>query len=288
MIMTDYFARASGVPSRLDISPGGSEDGGHIEELFRQLQLADESASVPTSKLVAPPSSDRASMMTLYFPEEIGSHEPSLLFMGVSDGFFLPDDYQDEIAMMSLSQMTDTTQPDSAFAFDETPAVEVSDVVQIDSTPEMLCVDVALVDAFVFEGAVSPTVVVSYSMDSPLSFDVLSGFVSRVGDVLTSSYIDMSLFEYFSVSHVDDVPLFARCSPTSHVYDKDGEFMQHDLDEDTSSIPDHSPTGQRVSPITGDTEIVDFGTTDQPRELKFGSDLSVDERERFIQLLGSY
>ena len=48
------------------------------------------------------------------------------------------------------------------------------------------------------------------------------------------------------------------------------------------------PTGQRVSPIIGDTEIVDFGTTDQPRELKFGSDLSTDERERFIQLLGSY
>ena len=63
--------------------------------------------------------------------------------------------------MMSLIQMTDTTQPDSAVAFDETPAVEVSNVVQIDSTPEMFCVDVALVDAFMFEGAVSPTVVVS-------------------------------------------------------------------------------------------------------------------------------
>ena len=37
MIMTNYFARASEVPSRLDISPRGSEDGGQIEELFRQL-----------------------------------------------------------------------------------------------------------------------------------------------------------------------------------------------------------------------------------------------------------
>ena len=145
--------------------------------------------------------------------------------------------------------------------------------------------DVALVDAFMFEGVVSPTVVVFDSMDSPFSFDVLSGFVSRVGDVYTSSYMDMSLFEYFSVSHVDDVPSFARCSPTSHVYDIDGEFMQNDLDEDTSSIPDHSPTSQRVSPTTGDTEIVDFGTIDQPRELKFASDLYADERERFIQLL---
>ena len=129
MIMTDYFVRAYGVPWRLDICPGGSEDGGEIEEFFRQLQLADESASVPTSMLVAPPSPDRASMMILYYPEEIGNHEPSLLFMGVSDGIFLPDDYQDEIAMMSLIQMNDTTHPDSAVAFDETLAVEVSDVV---------------------------------------------------------------------------------------------------------------------------------------------------------------
>ena len=98
--------------------------------------------------------------------------------MGVSDGVFLPDDYQDEIAMISLGQMTDTTQPNSAVAFDETSVVEVSDVVKTDSTPEMLCVDVALVDAFMFEGVVSPTVVVSDSVDSPLSFDVLSGFVS--------------------------------------------------------------------------------------------------------------
>ena len=73
------------------------------------MQLADESSSVPTSALVAPPSPDRASMMTLYFPKEIGSHEPSLLFTGVYDGVFLHDGYQDEIDMMSLSQMTDTT-----------------------------------------------------------------------------------------------------------------------------------------------------------------------------------
>ena len=55
--------------------------------------------------------------------------------------------------------------------------------------------DVAFTDAFMFEGVVSPTVVVSDSVDSPLSFDVLSGFVSYVDDVLTSSYMDMSLFE---------------------------------------------------------------------------------------------
>ncbi|RVW77707.1 Retrovirus-related Pol polyprotein from transposon 17.6 [Vitis vinifera] len=42
---------------------------------------------------------------------------------------------------------------------------------------------------------------------------------------------------------------------------------------------------QRVSPAVGDTEIVDFGTTDQPRELRIKSDLSTDERDSLIQLL---
>ena len=50
-------------------------------------------------------------------------------------------------------------------------------------------------DDDVFMGATSPVVVESEHVDTPLSFDVLSGFVSRSDDVLTlSSYMDMSLF----------------------------------------------------------------------------------------------
>ncbi|RVW21434.1 hypothetical protein CK203_108817 [Vitis vinifera] len=37
-----------------------------------------------------------------------------------------------------------------------------------------------------------------------------------------------------------------------------------------------------------DTEVVDFGTADQPRELRIGLDLSIDERDSLIQLLMSY
>ena len=44
----------------------------------------------------------------------------------------------------------------------------------------------------------------------------------------------------------------------------------------------------RVSPATGDVETVDFGTEDQPRELKIGSPLSTDERDRLIHLIRSY
>ena len=50
-------------------------------------------------------------------------------------------------------------------------------------------------DDDVFMGATSSVVVESEHVDTPLSFDVLSGFVSRSDDVLTlSSYMDMSLF----------------------------------------------------------------------------------------------
>ena len=37
-----------------------------------------------------------------------------------------------------------------------------------------------------------------------------------------------------------------------------------------------------------DVEIVDFGIEDQPRKLKIGSPLSIDEMDRLIHLLRSY
>ena len=45
---------------------------------------------------------------------------------------------------------------------------------------------------------------------------------------------------------------------------------------------------QRVSPVVGDIEIVDFSTADQPRALRIRSDLSIDARDSLIQLLKAY
>ncbi|RVX12635.1 hypothetical protein CK203_011533 [Vitis vinifera] len=90
--------------------------------------------------------------------------------------------------------------------------------------------------------------------------------------------MDLSTFEYLPVSHVID--LSAPSSPTSQIFDIDDEIAQHDSDDDSSSASDSDPVDQRVSPAVGDTEIVDFGTADQPRELRIGSDLSTDERDR--------
>ncbi|WKA00388.1 hypothetical protein VitviT2T_018743 [Vitis vinifera] len=98
--------------------------------------------------------------------------------------------------------------------------------------------------------------------------------------------MDLSTFEYLPVSHVID--LAAPSSPTSQFFDIDDEIAQHDSDDDSSSASDSDPVDQRVSPAVGDTEIVDFGTVDQPRELRIESDLSTDERDSLIQLLRSY
>ena len=83
--------------------------------------------------------------------------------------------------------------------------------------------------------------------------------------------MDMGLFEYLSVSC--DITLSTPHSTTSQIFDIDDEISQHDSDKDSFSISNPSPTDQRVSPIIGDTEIVDFGTADQPKELRIKLDL---------------
>ena len=72
------------------------------------------------------------------------------------------------------------------------------------------------------------------------------------------------------------------------MYDVDNESMQHDSNEDSSVASDSSPTYERVSSTIGYAEIVDFGTSNQPRELRIGLDLSIDESASLVQLLKSY
>ncbi|RVW68560.1 Transposon Ty3-I Gag-Pol polyprotein [Vitis vinifera] len=108
-------------------------------------------------------------------------------------------------------------------------------------------------DSSLFEGIVSPVEGASDLVDPPLSFDVLSGFVSRSDDI----------------------------------FDIDDEIAHPSSDRD-SFDHDSGPIDERVSPAAGDVETVDFGTEDQPRELKIGSPLSTDERDRLIHLLRSY
>ena len=53
-------------------------------------------------------------------------------------------------------------------------------------------------DSSLFEGTISPVEGVSDLVDPPLSFDVLSGFISHSDDVSIASFMDLSIFLVFA------------------------------------------------------------------------------------------
>ena len=85
-----------------------------------------------------------------------------------------------------------------------------------------------------------------------------------------------------------DITLSVPSSSTTQIFDIDDEIAQYDSDDDFSYASDSNPIDQRVSPTIEDTEVVDFGTAYQPRELRIRSDSSTNERDSLIQLLRSY
>ena len=73
-----------------------------------------------------------------------------------------------------------------------------------------------------FEGTVSPVKGASDLVDPPISFDVLSGFVSRSDDVSIASFMDLSIFEYLPVS-CDSISISAPHPPISQIFYIDDE-----------------------------------------------------------------
>ena len=68
-------------------------------------------------------------------------------------------------------------------------------------------------------------------MGPPLSFDILLRFVSHLDDVLAFSSMDLSIFEYFPVSFIDDIDACAPYSPTSQIHDIYNEPLQPGFDD---------------------------------------------------------
>ncbi|KAJ9704055.1 hypothetical protein PVL29_005372 [Vitis rotundifolia] len=225
-------------------------------------------------------------LMTLCFPDEIDEHGTFTEIGDIVDGAVPHDEYTDEMLALSIGQLDGIAQPELASPFDlfGVSVLEIVEEIQFAPAPEII-EDVMVADGL-FGGPVGLVEGASDLVDPPLSIDALSGFVSRHDYVSDFSSMDLSIFEYLPVSHVID--LSAPSSPTSQIFDIDDEITQHDSDDDSSSVSDSDPVDERVSPAVGDTEIVDFGTADQPRELRIGSDLSIDERDSLIQLLRAY
>ncbi|WJZ87423.1 hypothetical protein VitviT2T_006803 [Vitis vinifera] len=286
--LADYFVRASEPHAPSDGIIGGlsTTQEAELQCLVQQLQLSDGAPGPSASVLIAPPSPDRTSLMTLCFPDEIDDHGTFAEIGDMVDGAVPHDEYVDEMLAMSLSQTEEIALSGLASPFDlfGVSVLEIAGEIQVAPTPEVVEDVVVAVD--LFDGPVGLVEGASDLVDPSLPFDVLSGFVSRHDYVSDFSSMDLSTFEYLLVSHVID--LSAPSSPTSQIFDIDDEIAQHDSDDDSSPASDSDPVDQRVSPAVGDTEIVDFGTADQPRELRIGSDLSTDERDSLIQLLRSY
>ena len=123
------------------------------------------------------------------------------------------------------------------------------------------------------------------SLDPPLSFNIMSGFDTRYDDMSTVYHNDMSIFEYLPVSL--HFPAIASPTPIAYVHDmEDVESPNDPLGGQPCYDFDYEE--KKVKTISGSIESIDFGTADQPRELKIGTSLSPDERDRLIDFLRSY
>ncbi|RVW23184.1 Transposon Ty3-I Gag-Pol polyprotein [Vitis vinifera] len=110
----------------------------------------------------------------------------------------------------------------------------------------------------------------------PLYFDTMFRFVTRFDDISNGNN-DMSIFEYLPMSQ--HFPLIAPLAPTTHVCDIDDVGDTDDpLSGQSECDSDSDMEDRKVAPISGSTELIDFGVPDQPRELRIGSSLSPDER----------
>ena len=138
------------------------------------------------------------------------------------DGFVPHDEYVDEMFAMSMSQIKEIVQPELASPFDlfGVSVIKVSEEIQTIPTLEVT-EDVIVVNGL-FDGPIGPLEGASDFVDPPLSFDVLSRFVSRSDDVHDSLFMDLSIFEYLPV--FCDIILFAPSSPISQIFDIDYEI----------------------------------------------------------------
>ena len=277
--------------------------------------FSSETTKAPCAMIVSPLSLGRASVFSMCFPEEVLDYDLSMDSGDDTDRVTLPDTYKDKMDMIGIGRILDATPHEPHYAFDmfRVFAIDFEDVALydacgdamdmigtsriLDATPlgprsvfymfwismleinddnGLVAIDI-IHNTISFEGA-------SDSMDPALSFDTMSGFVTRFDDVSNGNK-DMSIFEYFPVSQ--HFPLIIPSAPTIHIYDV-GDVGDTDDQLSGQSKCDSDTEGRKVTPISGSTKLIDFGTPDQPREIRICSSLSPDEMSRLIDLLRSY
>ena len=177
--------------------------------------------------IVTPPSPGQASVFSMCFPEEVLDYDLSMNLGDDTDGVTLPDTYKDEMDMIGIGRILDAAPHEPHYAFDMfgVSATDFEDVTLYDACVDvMVMIDTGRVldaaplgprsvfDMFGIsmleinddDGLVATyinhnTVYVkgaSDSVDPPLSFDTMSGFVTRFDDISNGNN-DMSISSIF-------------------------------------------------------------------------------------------
>ena len=280
-----------------------------IQHALGQMCLSSETIEPPEAMIVAPSSSDRASVFFMCIPEEIPDYDLPMDLGDGSDGVILSDTYMDAMVMINTSHILDAASYGPHFSFDMfgVSMIDYSVVTLYDAcTDAMNIIGTGLIlnasppgpryafDVFVFsmlefddDGLVATNIThdtvvegVSDFVNPPLSFDIMFGFVTRF-----DGFSDDNNDEYFHVSQ--HFPLIASLAPAPHVCDINDMGDTNDpLGGQSESNSDTED--KKVTPVLGSTELIDFSVPDQPREIRIGFSLSPDERSRLIDLLRSY
>ncbi|KAL6345697.1 hypothetical protein AAG906_017434 [Vitis piasezkii] len=271
MSLTNYFVRGSEIRPRLEEidSVVHIDRETELQHLFHQLQLSDGAPDTSFPMTITPTSPDRASMLSLCFPEEITNDGVIVDPTEMIDGVVPHDEYHGAMDMMTVSRLRHCSLH------------LLQDLICLGCLPlrflrdsDSSCSELLEDNNSLFEGIVSPVEGASDLVDPPLSFGILSD-LSPLDAVTIASFMDLNIFSIHFVS-CDSISISAPYPPISQIFDIDDEIAQLGSDRD-SFDHDSDPIDERVSPTTGG-----------PRELKIGSPLSTDERDRLIHLLRSY
>ena len=241
-------------------------------------------------------------MFFVCFPEVVFDYDILMDTVIDADGVTLPDACTDEMDMIGVGRILDVVShgPHSDFDLLGVSVIDTDDVTLYDAcTDEMDMIgtghilDAAphgprttldMFEAFMLEIDDDDAVTVegaSNSVDPSLSFDTMSGFVTCFDDVVSGNNNDMSVFEYSLVSL--HFPLIAPPTPTTYIHDVD-DVRGLDGPLSNQSNFDSNSEEKKVTPISGSTKLVDFGTSDQPRELNISTSLSPNERSKLRYL----
>ena len=260
-----------------------------IQQALGQMCFSSETTEAPDAMIVAPPSPGRASVFSMCFLEEVLDYDLSMDLGDDTDGVTLPDTYIDEMDMIGIGSILDAAPHEPHYAFDMFGvfAIDFEDVTLYDAyTDTMDMIDIGhILDAaslgprFVFDmfgismleindddGLVSTDIIhntvsvegVYDSMDPPLSFDTMFGFITCFDDIFDGNN-DMSIFEYLPVSQ--HFPLITPPAPTTHIYNVD-DVGDTDDPLGGQSECDSDIEDSKVTPIIGSTELIDFGPPD--------------------------